>query len=144
MTVQPYIPGIEGLHSKVERTIAKRLIRTILEAGYDVRIHEGEDWAMDKRSNDPKTIFDNMASTDEDRVYFCKTSDFKIYEMKPFGEYRRDGLDTRMLLGANQTGSDNWQKALGWKGNPATLSARGSAFIKRAQLGYATQVTAGL
>ena len=77
MTVQPYIPGIEGLHSKVERTIAKRLIRTILEAGYDVRIHEGEDWAMDKRSNDPKTIFDNMASTDEDRVYFYSTSERK-------------------------------------------------------------------
>jgi hypothetical protein len=64
--------------------------------------------------------------------------------MKPYGKYNRDGLNTRMLLGQNQTGSDNWQSAVGWKGNPATLSGRGSAFIKRGQLGYATQITAGL
>jgi hypothetical protein len=67
-----------------------------------------------------------------------------MYEMKPFGPYKRDGLDMRMLLGANQTGSDNWQKAVGWKGNLASLSGRGSALIKRAQLAYATQISAGL
>jgi hypothetical protein len=50
----------------------------------------------------------------------------------------------RMLMGANQTGSDNYQKAMGWKGNCATLSGRGSALIKRAQLAFATQITAGI
>ena len=123
---------------------------TIRKQGYNLGYYLREDAGSDTMKGvqgdytDGDTRFIVDADMDEDRVYFCKTSDFKIYEMKPFGEYRRDGLDTRMLLGANQTGSDNWQKALGWKGNPATLSARGSAFIKRAQLGYATQVTAGL
>lgn len=93
---------------------------------------------------DGDTRFICDADMDEDRVYFCKTSDYKIYEMKPFGKYNKDGLDQRMLLGANNTGSDNWQSAVGWKGAPATLSARGSVFIKRAQLGFATQITSGL
>ena len=123
---------------------------TIRKQGYNLGYYLREDAGSDTMKGvqgdytDGDTRFIVDADMDEDRVYFCKTSDFKIYEMKPFGEYRRDGLDTRMLLGANQTGSDDWQKALGWKGNPATLSARGSTFIKRAQLPYSTQVTAGL
>lgn len=123
---------------------------TIRKQGYNLGYYLRENAASETMKGvqgdytDGDTRFIVDADMDEDRVYFCKTTDFKIYEMKPFGEYRRDGLDTRMLLGANQTGSDNWQKALGWKGNPATLSARGSAFIKRAQLGFATQITAGL
>jgi len=123
---------------------------TIRKQGYNLGYYLREDAGSETMKGvqgdytDGDTRFICDADMDEDRVYFQKTSDYKIYEMKPFGEYRRDGLDQRMLLGANQTGSDNWQKALGWKGNPATLSARGSAFIKRAQLGYATQVSAGL
>jgi hypothetical protein len=68
----------------------------------------------------------------------------KIYVMKKFGKYDRDGLQVRMLLGANSTGSDNWQSAMGCKQNPATLSPRATAFIKRAQLPFATTVSAGL
>jgi hypothetical protein len=52
----------------------------------------------------------------------------KIYVMKKFGKYDRDGLQVRMLLGANNTGSDNWQSAMGCKQNPATLSPRGDRF----------------
>jgi hypothetical protein len=114
--------------------------------GYYLRNEEGSDTMKgvqgDYTDGDTRFILD--ADNDEDRVPLCKTSDFKIYEMKPYGPYKRDGLDMRMLLGANQTGSDNWQKAVGWKGNPATLSGRGSALIKRAQPAYATQISAGL
>ncbi len=123
---------------------------TIRKQGYNLGYYLREDAGSDTMKGvqgdytDGDTRFICDADMDEDRVYFCKTADYKIYEMKPFGKYNRDGLDSRMLLGANQTGSDNWQSAIGWKGNPATLSARGSAFIKRAQLAYATSVTAGL
>lgn len=123
---------------------------TIRKQGYNLGYYLREDAGSDTMKGvqgdytDGDTRFICDADMDEDRVYFNKTEDYRVYEMKSFGEYRRDGLDTRMLLGANQTGSDNWQSALGWKGNLATLSGRGSAFIKRAQLGFATQVTAGL
>jgi hypothetical protein len=123
---------------------------TIRKQGYNLGYYLREDAGSDTMKGvqgdytDGDTRFICDADMDEDRVYFAKTSDFKIYEMKPYGKYNRDGLNTRMLLGQNQTGSDNWQSAVGWKGNPATLSGRGSAFIKRGQLGYATQITAGL
>lgn len=123
---------------------------TIRKQGYNLGYYLREDAGGDTMKGvqgdytDGDTRFICDADMDEDRVYFNRTEDYRVYEMKPFGEYRRDGLDTRMLLGANQTGSDNWQSAIGWKGNLATLSARGSSFIKRAQLGFATQVTAGL
>lgn len=114
--------------------------------GYYLREESGSDTMKGVQGDytDGDTRFICDADADEDRVYFAKTTDYKIYEMKSYGLYNRDGLDQRMLLGANQTGSDNYQKALGWKGAPASLSGRGSALIKRAQLAYATQVTAGL
>jgi hypothetical protein len=123
---------------------------TIRKQGYNLGYYLREDAGSENMKGvqgdytDGDTRFLCDADMDEDRVYFAKTSDFKIYEMKAYGKYNRDGLDTRMLLGQNQTGSDNWQSAVGWKGNPAALSARGSAFIKRAQLAFATQVTAGI
>jgi len=123
---------------------------TVRKQGYNLGYYLREDAGSDTMKGvqgdytDGDTRFICDSDMDEDRVYFLKTSDYKIYEMKPYGKYNRDGLESRMLLGANQTGSDNWQSAVGWKGNPATLSGRGSAFIKRAQLGYATQITAGL
>jgi len=114
--------------------------------GYYLRNEAGSDTMKGVQGDytDGDTRFICDTDMDEDRVYLAKTADYKIYEQKAFGPYKRDGLEMRMLMGANQTGSDNWQKALGWKGNPATLSGRGSAFIKRAQLAYATAVTAGL
>lgn len=93
---------------------------------------------------DGDTRFIQDADMDEDRVYFAVTAEMKIYVQKKFGKYNRDGLNTRMLLGKNSTGSDNWQSAVGWKGNPAALKPRCTAFIKRAQQGFATQVSAGL
>ena len=93
---------------------------------------------------DGDTRFIRCADMDEDRVYLAATSVMKMYVMKKFGKYDRDGLQVRMLLGANNTGSDNWQSAMGTKCNPASLHPRATAFIKRAQLAYATQVSAGL
>jgi hypothetical protein len=93
---------------------------------------------------DGDTRFIGAADMDDDRVYLAKTSVMKIYVMKKFGKYDRDGLQVRMLLGANNTGSDNWQSAMGTKMNPATLQPRATAFIKRAQLPYATSVSAGI
>jgi hypothetical protein len=96
----------------------------------------------DYTDGDTRLICD--ADMDEDRVYFTQTSEMKIYEQKPFGKYNKDGLQMRMLMGASNTGSDNWAQAWGWKGNPAVLKPRVTAFIKRAQQGFATQASAGL
>lgn len=93
---------------------------------------------------DGDTTFVLDADMDEDRVYFAQTSQMRIYEMMKWGNYNRDGLDQRNQLGANGTGSDNWQSAMGCKIAPATLFPRATMFIKRAQLPYATQVTAGV
>ena len=93
---------------------------------------------------DGDTAFCLDADMDEDRVYFAQTDQMRIYQMMPFGPYDKDGLDMRMQLGANGTGSDNYQQAIGWQGNPATLYPRATMFIKRAQLPAATQVLAGL
>jgi len=114
--------------------------------GYYLRNQADSDTMKGVQSeySDGDTTFILDADMDEDRVYFAQTDQMKIYQMKPWGEYRRDGLDQRMLLGANSTGSDNWQSAMGVKMNPATLYPRATMFIKRAQLPTATQVTAGL
>jgi hypothetical protein len=93
---------------------------------------------------DGDTRFICAADMDEDRVYFAQTSQMKMYEQKKFGKYNRDGLQQRMLLGANGTGSDNYSSAIGWKGNCAVLSPRSTAFIQRAQQGFATSVSAGI
>lgn len=140
----------DGAKNNLTAFITPGQYSTIRKQGYNLGYYLREDAGSDTMKGvqgdytDGDTRFICDADMDEDRVYFCKTSDYKIYEMKPYGKYNRDGLESRMLLGANQTGSDNWQSAVGWKGAPATLSARGSAFIKRAQLSYATQITAGL
>lgn len=84
------------------------------------------------------------ADLDEDRSYAVKSEKVKMFEEMPFGEYNLDGQDTRMLLGANNTGSDVYQKAIGLRGNPGVISTRSGAGIKRAMIsGVTTQVSAG-
>lgn len=123
---------------------------TIKKQGYNIGYYLRENPASDTMKgvqseySDGDTTFIQDADMDEDRVYFAQTNQMAVYEMKPFGMYDRDGLDQRMLLGANSTGSDNWQQAWGWKGNLAALLPRATAFIKRAQLPAATQVTSGI
>jgi hypothetical protein len=139
-----------GAKNNLTAFITPGLFSTIRKQGYNLGYYLREDAGSDTMKGvqqdytDGDTRFIQAADMDEDRVYFAKTDQMKIYEMKPFGKYNRDGLQTRMLLGANSTGSDNWQSAIGWKGNPATLSPRTTSFIKRAQQGFATQISAGL
>lgn len=125
-------------------------IQTILKQGYNLGYYLREDTASDTMKGvqnayqDGDTQWVEDADNDEDRVYLSLTSVMKLYEMMPFGLYNRDKQEWRMLLGANNSGSDNYQKAMGWKGNPAILSPRATGFIKRAQLPVATQVSSGL
>lgn len=139
-----------GAKNNLTAFITPGQFSTIRKQGYNLGYYLREDAGSDTMKGvqqdytDGDTRFIQDADDDEDRVQFAKTSEMKIYTQKPYGKYNRDGLNTRMLLGANQTGSDNWQSAVGWKGNPAVLKPRVTAFIKRAQLGYATQVTSGL
>jgi len=114
--------------------------------GYYLRNESSSDTMKGVQSEytDGDTTFCLDADMDEDRVYFAQNDQMRIYEMMPFGPYDKDGLDMRMILGANGTGSDNWQHAIGLKANPASLYPRATMFIKRAQLPTATQVTSGL
>lgn len=125
-------------------------IQTLLKQGYNFGYYLRQDAASDTMKGvqnayqDGDTQWVEDADNDEDRVYFALSSVMKLYEQKPFGTYKRDGLEWRMIMGANNSGSDNYQQAIGWKGNPAILSPRATGFIKRAQLPVATQVAAGL
>jgi hypothetical protein len=84
------------------------------------------------------------ADLDEDRSYAAKAEKMKEFEEKPFGPYDLDGMDMRMLLGANGTGSDVYQRAIGLRGNPGITGTRACAGIKRAMIsGVTTQVSAG-
>lgn len=96
-----------------------------------------------KRYEDGDTVFIRDSDMDEDRVYLCQLTQYKMFEEMPFGEFDLDGQEWRMLLGSNNTGSDNYQRALGCRANPGALLPRASAFIKRASLsGVVTQATA--
>lgn len=91
------------------------------------------------------TVFVKDADCDEDRFYFFDLNQISRFEEMPFGEYDLDGQDLRMVLGSNSTGSDTYQRAIGWVGNVGVSGlSRMSAFIKRAQISTAvTQVNAG-
>lgn len=90
------------------------------------------------------TIFVKDADCCEDRFYFVNSSEMSRFEEMPFGEYDLDGQDLRMVLGSNSTGSDTYQRAIGWVGNLGISGApKASAFIKRAQISTSvTQVNA--
>lgn len=88
------------------------------------------------------TVFVQDADCDEDRFYFVDISQIERFEEMPFGEYNLDGQELRMYLGSNNTGSDTYQRAIGWVGNlGVTGLPRMSAYIKRASItDIATQV----
>lgn len=93
---------------------------------------------------DGDTRFIRAADQDDFTVHFAATSEMKVYEMMPFGLYKKDGLQWRNLLGANNTGSDNWQQAMGWKGNYAVISPRATSYLWNASAAVASTVSAGL
>lgn len=113
--------------------------------GFYMRSGEGGDSVkgVAKRYEDGDTVFVRDADQDEDRGYLVQADQYVMFEEMPFGEYDLDGQEWRMLLGANNTGSDNYQRALGCRANPGTLLPRTSAFFKRALIsGVVTQATA--
>lgn len=123
---------------------------TIRKQGYNfsyyIRNQENSDTMKGVQGDytDGDTRFILGADQDDCSVHFAATSEMKVYEMKAFGPYNFDKQEWRMLLGANSTGSDNYQKAIGWKGNYATHSPRATSYIWQAQLPYASSVQAGL
>jgi hypothetical protein len=124
----------------------------IQQYGFRMNVNEGQSTA---RGVARRFVVDGIdfvldADGEEDRGFLIKNGEkmpLAWYEEKEFGPYDvGDGGDGssawRMLFGANQTGSDNWQKAIGWGGALCKVMTRSAAAWKRAALG-STQVTAG-
>src|SRR5262245_47574538 len=89
---------------------------------------------IQKRYEDGDTVFVRDADGEEDRVYLARSDEMGMWEEMPFGEYNLDNQEWRMLLGVNNTGSDNYQRALGCRANPGTMLPRSMGFIKRASI----------
>lgn len=119
-------------------------LSSLRKQGYNLRFYmNGEEPAkgVQKRYEDGDTVFIEDADMDEDRLYFAQADQFGMWEEMPFGPYDLDGQELRMLFGANSTGSDNYQKAIGCRANPGVFLPRASGFIKRASVsGVTTQV----
>lgn len=93
---------------------------------------------------DGDTTFIRSKDMDEDRKYLVKSDAVRMFEEMPFSEYALDDQQWRMLLGSNNSGSDNYQKAMGIAANPGVLYPRALAFTKRASItGVVTEVSAG-
>lgn len=82
---------------------------------------------------------------DEDRVYMVYLSEFGMLEELPLDVMDMDGQEWHQLMGANNTGSERYQRGIGWDGNFYRKgNALGSAFIKRASVtGVLTQASIG-
>lgn len=114
--------------------------RVLAAQGYNFRQYianaDGGDVTkgVPNRYQDHDTVFIPDADADDDRLYFWKNGTLENYEQMPFGEKNLDGLQWRMLLGSNNSGSGRYQKAWGCSSNPAIVFPRGTAFIQRAYL----------
>ncbi len=96
-----------------------------------------------KKFVDGDTIFIRTADMDDDRVYLVHPDGIKMFEEMPLGPLDLDGQEFRMLFGNNGTGSDDWQRALAFGGNPGIVMPRSAALIKRALItGQVTSVNA--
>lgn len=97
-----------------------------------------------KLYQDGDTTFIRTKDMDEDRGYLVKADGVRMFEEMPFGEYNFDQQNWRMLLGSNNSGSDNYQRAIGIAANAGILYPRACAFFKRASItGVVTEVSAG-
>jgi hypothetical protein len=74
-----------------ERRIVDEIAKALIQAGYIIRVHDGEDWAT-KRTSDPVTIQKAIMQTDEDAFIV-----YKAESKSPFGRvdfvYGNDGYD---------------------------------------------------
>lgn len=80
---------------------------------------------------------------DDDRVYAAAYDEFGMLEDYPLDDMSADGQTWRMLMGGNNSGSERYQRAIGWDGNFFRKgNAMGSAFIYRASVtGVLTQAS---
>ena len=65
----------------MEQAIVRKTIEVMVDAGYWLRVHDGEDWANDPTQN-VDTTFAAMFACDEEKLYVLK--DFEG-ERKPIG-----------------------------------------------------------
>lgn len=75
----------------LERRITDEIAKTLIGAGFVIRVHDGEDWAS-KRLTDPVKIQEAIMQTDEDTFVV-----YKVDSRQPFGRvdfiYGNDGYD---------------------------------------------------
>lgn len=53
-----------------ERTIARKLVKAALDAGYSVSVNDGQEWTV-KSAWRLKTVLDALATTGEDTIRIC-------------------------------------------------------------------------
>lgn len=75
------------------------------------------------------------ADLDEDRGYAAAYDEFGMLEDYALNDIDDDGQEWRMILGANNSGSERRQRGIGWDGNfYRDGNAMSSAFFKRASV----------
>jgi hypothetical protein len=75
------------------------------------------------------------ADLDDDRGYAAAYDEFGMLEDYPLNDIDDDGQEWRMILGANNSGSERRQRGIGWDGNLYRRgNAMSSAFFKRASV----------
>lgn len=101
--------------------------------GYYLRNEESGDTmkGVQKRYADGDTVFIEDADMDDDRKYLAQFDQLGMFTLMPMGEYNLDGMEWRMLLGDNGTGSHTYSRAIGIIANPGVLLPRASGFEKR-------------
>lgn len=82
------------------------------------------------------------ADYEDANIVMWKDGTLKRYTEMPFGPYNLDGQTRRMLFGANSTGSDNYQEAIGCRMAVGKVKVRSAVKVKRAALPSETQVSA--
>jgi hypothetical protein len=81
------------------------------------------------------SVFVEDSDMDEDRAYFVMYSEFGMLEEMALDVMDIDGQKYHQLMGANNSGSDRYQHAIGWDGNMyRKANAMGSAVLYRASV----------
>lgn len=82
---------------------------------------------------DGVTSYIEASDMDEDRLYFLVYQEFGILEELPLDVMMMDGNEWHQLMGANNSGSERYQRGIGTDGNIYRRgNAMGSGVIKRA------------
>ena len=85
-------PDERAVHErqKIERQIIYRLVDELLEGGYELRLHDGENWATPKTTNAIQ-VKNAFMSVDEETLYvYNKNTDTRYFVFLVYGN---DGWD---------------------------------------------------